>query len=145
MNNKDAEEFIQQFTVWAQSQPDLLAAALVGSHARGQARPDSDVDLVLICSRAADYLADLSWTLQFGDVREHQVEDYGRVMSVRAWYTDGLEVEYGITDEDWAASPLDEGTRRVISDGMVVLYERDKLLSRHQPSSHSPRPVTQVS
>src|SRR5512138_1534227 len=142
---KPAEEFIHQFTVWVQSQPDVRAAALVGSYARRQARPDSDVDLVLICSRAADYLADLSWTLQFGEVREHQVEDYGKVISIRAWYEDGLEVEYGITDEDWAASPLDEGTRRVISDGMVVLYEQDSLLSRHQPAGHSPRPVTQVS
>ena len=94
---RNLAEFIQRFAVWAQSQPDLLAVALVGSHARGQARPDSDVDLVLICSRAADYLADLSWTLQFGAVREHQVEDYGKVMSIRAWYENGLEVEYGIT------------------------------------------------
>src|SRR5512143_2179948 len=113
MNLQRTDEFIQQFTAWAQSQPDVLAAALVGSHARGEARADSDVDLVLLCTRAADYLADLSWTLRFGSVREHRLEDYGRLTSVRAWYEDGLEVEYGITDEDWAASPLDEGTRKV--------------------------------
>jgi hypothetical protein len=53
-------------------------------------------------------------------------------VSVRVWYLDGLEVEYGITDEDWASTPLDEGTRQVIADGMVVLFEQEDMLSRHQ-------------
>ena len=144
MSIQRTDEFIQEFTAWAQSQPGVLAAALVGSRARGTAGPDSDVDLVLLCTRAADYLADLSWTLQFGEVREHRIEPYGRLTSVRTWYEDGLEIEYGITDEDWAASPLDEGTRQVISDGMVVLYEEDKLLSRHQPVKQAPRPFSRV-
>jgi hypothetical protein len=49
-------------------------------------------------------------------------------------YMDGLEVEYGLTDETWAAMPLEEGARRVISDGMRILFERELLLSPHQPS-----------
>jgi predicted nucleotidyltransferase len=34
-------------------QPDLQAAWLVGSHARGQARPDSDVDVAVLPAPAA--------------------------------------------------------------------------------------------
>src|SRR5512138_2680120 len=124
MGPERTAEFIQDFTAWATLQPDILGVAIVGSHARSDARPDSDLDLVIICKRSADYLADLSWTLHVGEVREQKLEDYGKVTSVRVWYVDGLEVEYGITDEDWAASPLDDGTRRVIADGMVVLYEQ---------------------
>ena len=141
MNKERAEEFLQRFTDWVQSRADVLGAALVGSYARSQARPDSDIDLVLVCARPSDYLADLSWTLRFGEVRAHQLEDYGKLTSVRVWYADGLEVEYGITDEDWAAPPLDEGTRRVISDGMLVLYERDRLLSQHQAAEQTPKPL----
>ena len=51
--------------------------------------------------------------------------------SIRVWYSDGLEVEYGITDERWTAVPLDEGSRQVIADGMQVLFERGTVLSRH--------------
>lgn len=38
---------------------------------------------------------------------------------------------YGMTAPDWAAIPLDAGTRRVISEGMIVLFERGEQLSRH--------------
>jgi len=47
------------------------------------------------------------------------------------WYADGLEVEYGLTGEEWAADPLDPGSRRVMEGGMRVLFERGDLLSRH--------------
>jgi hypothetical protein len=57
------------------------------------------------------------------------VEDYGKVTSLRLWYRNGPEVEFGLTTPDWAAPPLDEGTRRVITDGMVVLQEKLPLLS----------------
>jgi hypothetical protein len=38
---------------------------------------------------------------------------------------------YGMTTPDWAAIPLDDGTRKVIQDGMIVLFERGNLLSQH--------------
>jgi hypothetical protein len=62
---------------------------------------------------------------------KEQVEDYGNLISLRVHYEDELEIEYGLTDENWAAVPLDEGTRDVISGGMKVLFERRPLLSRH--------------
>jgi hypothetical protein len=68
---------------------------------------------------------------RFGTVESHQTEDYGKLISLRVFYRDGYEVEYGITTPDWAALPLDAGTRQVISDGMVVLFERGDVLSRH--------------
>jgi len=124
--------FLDEFTAWAAAQSDIVAVALVGSYARNAATETSDIDLVLIASQPGRYLQDVAWTRQFGQVRQHQVEDYGKVTSIRVWYADGREVEYGITDEGWAALPLDEGTHRVISDGMRVLFERTPILSRHQ-------------
>jgi len=124
--------FLDEFAAWTCAQPDIVAVALVGSYARNAATATSDIDLVIITSQAGRYLQDVAWTQQFGPVRQHQLEDYGKVTSIRVWYADGREVEYGITDEGWAALPLDEGTRRVISDGMRVLFERESILSRHQ-------------
>ena len=41
--------FIETVRRWAASVPAVRAVALVGSHASGRARPDSDVDLVVLC------------------------------------------------------------------------------------------------
>ena len=131
MKEGKVKSFLKQFMDWAQGKPDILAVALVGSYARGEARTDSDLDLVIISSCAEQYTADLSWTATFGEVNHQELEDYTRLTSARVWYADGLEVEYDITDEGWADLPLDEGTRQVISDGMVVLFEQGDLLSRH--------------
>ena len=35
-----------------------------------------------------------------------------------------------IADAQWAALPLDEGTRRVLADGAVALHDPDRLLAR---------------
>jgi predicted nucleotidyltransferase len=129
------EQFLNEFADWAYAQPDIVAAALVGSYARNAATETSDVDLVLIVNRPDQYLQNQAWVQRFGNVHQRQVEDYGMVTSIRVWYTDGREVEYGITDENWVALPLDEGTRRVISDGMRVLFEREPILSRYQTNS----------
>lgn len=104
---------------------------MVGSHARGTATPTSDLDLVLICKNTAQYLHNTDWTSRFGQVEQQQVEEYGLVISLRVWYREGPEVEYGLTDERWAALPLDEGTCRVMEDGIRILFERGNILSRH--------------
>jgi hypothetical protein len=40
---------------------------------------------------------------RFGAIAKHQTEDYGKLISVRVWYQNGQEVEYGITV---ASSPV---------------------------------------
>ena len=125
-------QFLSDVSQWASSQSDIQALALVGSYARNAAKETSDVDLVLITTDSNLYLNDPSWVQQFGTVSKQQIEDYGLLISIRTWYTDGREVEDGITDERWAAAPLEEGTRRVIADGMQILFERRDILSRHQ-------------
>src|ERR1043165_6719178 len=91
--------FLTSVTEWASKQADIQALALVGSHARNAAKETSDVDLVLIATDPSQYLQDTKWVEQFGSDREQQIEDYGLLISIRVFYTDGREVEYGITDE----------------------------------------------
>ena len=128
------DQFLSDVTQWASTRADIQAPALIGSYARNAAKETSDVDLVLITTDPNLYLSVTSWVRQFGIFDKQQIEAYGLLTSIRIWYADGREVEYGITDESWAAVPLDEGTRRVIADGMQILFERGNLLSRHQSS-----------
>jgi predicted nucleotidyltransferase len=124
-------DFLNAFVHWASPQENVQAIALVGSYARGEARDDSDIDLVILTDQTQKYLDDLKWIEHFGAVEKHQTEDYGKLTSVRVWYQNGYELEYGITTPSWAATPLDAGTQEVIRGGMIVLFERGDFLSRY--------------
>jgi UTP:GlnB (protein PII) uridylyltransferase len=50
--------FLSDFSRWAASEPDILAVALVGSHARDEAMDGSDVDLVIVAREPKSYLED---------------------------------------------------------------------------------------
>jgi predicted nucleotidyltransferase len=128
-------QLLDEVAQWASSQADIVGVALVGSYARGTAIPQgqgpaaaSDIDLVLLTGRPGRYLEDTGWTGRFGQVQRLQVEDWGLVTSLRVWYADGREVEFGITTPAWATPPIDEGTRQVIAGGMRILLDRDGLL-----------------
>jgi len=125
-----ADELVKAVASWAENHVDIVSVALVGSHARGAARSDSDVDLVIQCASPARYLGDLTWISEFGVAKDVSVEDYGVVQSVRVFYEGGPEVEYGITSSKWATLPLDEGTLKVLRDGVKVLLDRDGSLNR---------------
>jgi predicted nucleotidyltransferase len=140
MHPERVREFLATFSVWAAEQPAIHAVALVGSYARGTANELSDVDLVIVTDDPATYVWDSAWSHTFGAVTRLQREEYGKVTSLRTWYDDGLEVEYGFTDVTWVEAPLDEGTQHVISSGLQVLFERDRILTdrivgRERPAS----------
>ena len=123
------ERFLSAVVQWADSQPDIAAVALVGSHARGTAKPSSDVDLVILTSCPQRYLETTDWVTTFGPIAEQTIEDWGAVTSVRVWYESGVEVEFGITTPSWVARPIDEGTRKTISDGIRILLDREEILA----------------
>lgn len=122
--------FLDKVIHWAETNPDIIGLALVGSHARDQVRADSDIDLVLLTARPQDFVDNSKWVSQFGRVKTFEIESWGKVTSLRVHYEQGIEVEFGLTLPDWASVPLDEGTRRVVSDGMKVLVDKQGLLSR---------------
>ena len=123
------ETFLDDATSWAEGREDVVAMALVGSHARGAARADSDIDLSLLCTSPVDLVRDRHWVHEFGDVESSAVEVYGVTRSLRVFYQDGREVEFGIADPGWASVPLDPGTKRVLSDGVLILYDPRGLLA----------------
>jgi hypothetical protein len=86
--------------------------------------------LVIIVDDPLTYLQNTRWAQSFGTIVRQQIEIYGKVTSLRVWYSGGPEVEYGFTDKTWSALPLDEGTKTVLSHGMQILNERGAILSR---------------
>jgi predicted nucleotidyltransferase len=128
---------VQVVLVWAKAQPKKRAVALVGSHARGTARPDSDIDLMLLTTDPHGFRADTAWVEQIDwhaiDTLPHkwQDEDYGVVWSRRIWLeADRGQVELTFAPLSWAdVKLLDTGTRGVVSGGCRILYDPDALLA----------------
>jgi predicted nucleotidyltransferase len=129
---KALADFFRRVTDWAARQPTIVGVALVGSHARGEARTDSDIDLVLLCTEPRGFLTETSWIHHFGEVEVYHTEDWGLVTSLRVYYRDGVEVEFGMTTLAWAALPVDPGTKHVVSHGMRILWDREGRLGRLQ-------------
>ena len=129
--DKRVNEFLDLLQSWVSTQPHIQALVLVGSYARGSYNKNSDIDLVLLTQEPKQYLSDVNWIKKFGSVTKRRIEHYGKVTSLRIWYSDEREVEYSITDLSWIHSPLDAGTRRVLNSGAKVLFEREALVSPH--------------
>lgn len=124
------DTFLNQIRLWAAQEPEPTPVLLVGSYARGQARADSDVDLVIITATPQHYLEDESWLHAFGMVQSVQLEDWGMVQSQRVFYAD-MEVEFGITTPAWAhIDPVDAGTARVVRDGAQIIHDPAGMLAR---------------
>jgi hypothetical protein len=41
-----------------------------------------------------------------------------------------MEVEFGLTDRDWLASQIDEGTKNVLQQGLMVICDPQQYVSR---------------
>lgn len=122
-------EFLNHVIQWAREISDVQAIALVGSHARGDASPSSDIDLVILCVNPKSLLDKQEWISMFGKPTQIEKEYWGKVTSLRVWYAQGLEIEFGITNDEWGSDPTDRGDGQVIRDGLLVLYEIESCLS----------------
>ena len=128
-NHLQILQFLEQVKAWAADEANVRAVALAGSHARNEATETADLDLIIIAKEPQTYLQRRQWAERFGTIDHMRIEGYGKVTSLRVSYSSGCEVEYGITDETWVALPPDEGTRRVLSDGIKIIFEREAILS----------------
>lgn len=124
----NTDEFISNFTEWAADQPEIIAIVLIGSYARGEAGPDSDIDLVVVTTAPEKFLDNTDWTGMFGTTDSITIEDWGRVQSVRVFYNGGPEVEFGITAPDWATKP-DDATRDILNKGHKIMLDRNEIFA----------------
>ncbi len=84
-----AERILQIIVDWAKKQPTIQAVAVVGSHARGTARAESDIDLVLLATNPRAFRVDVAWldAIDWNAIGSRpmkwQDEDYGELWSRR--------------------------------------------------------------
>lgn len=128
----EVRALLERTREWSEKRPDVVAAGLVGSWARNDARMDSDVDLVLLTTAKQDYLEDEFWVRELGGVRITKTEQWGPKMTERRFVLpSGLEVEAGISTPSWAATdPVDPNLRSIVRDGFRTLYDPEELLAR---------------
>ena len=100
---------------------------LVGSYARGDETPESDIDLVILTHKASELVSEPAWTEAMGRTKAITSEDWGAITSLRVFY-DHFEIEYGIGEPSWLALPLDAGTERVLRDGYKVIYQNGSVM-----------------
>jgi len=125
----EVRELLARVREWAAQRTDVAAVASVGSWARNDARMDSDVDLVVLTDTQQSYLRGERWVAELGGLKIVKSACWGPLTERRFVLPSGLEVEVGIAPVAWAATdPVDGGTRRVVEDGMCIIYDPRELL-----------------
>ena len=120
-------------SAWARSRPEILSLALVGSWARGAARPDSDIDLLLVARDPQAFRGDEGWVANIrwpnGRPTDWHDADYGAAWSRHMRFERHSEIEFTFCAPSWAATrPVDPGTLQVVSMGCRVLLDKAGLL-----------------
>lgn len=133
----EVEAIIALITAWFSTRADVQAIVVVGSVVRGTARPDSDLDLVLLVDDPTWYRTDQTWVtaipwqtigLTVSDIKD---ADFGALWSRFVTLTAGPPVELGFASPYWASTdPLDTGTAQVVRDGCRICYDPIGLLVR---------------
>ena len=119
----EINEIVTGVTRWAATREDITGLLLVGSCARGAARPDSDVDLTLLTTEPGLYDGE-DWARDLGMPTPIRTQRWGVILERRFATPSGLEVEFGIGSPSWAdIDPIDPGTRRVVTDGARSLHD----------------------
>jgi enterochelin esterase-like enzyme/predicted nucleotidyltransferase len=123
------EALVQDLRTWGAADPNIIGIAIVGSRARGTAKRESDIDVVVVAAQPSQYFSQTDWMRQFGILGHSADEDWGLVRSRRVQYTDGKEIEFEFADERWTrVSPVDPGTSEVVRNGLRVVYDPKRLL-----------------
>lgn len=126
---KEMEELINLLKTAADFDNRIESIVVIGSYARGTHTEESDIDLCIITTEKEALLKDYNFFAQFGMILKMQTEYYGACTSVRVWYKNGSEVEFGIVEPSWIRSPLDCGTHRVLCDGYKVIIDKKSYFS----------------
>jgi predicted nucleotidyltransferase len=126
------EQILAPISAWARSRSNVHGLALVGSWARGSARRDSDIDLMLLVPEPRTFRSDEHWLaeIDWADGRAagwHDAE-YGSAWSRHVELEPHCKIEFTFSTPRWAATdPIDAGTAKVVSDGCRILVDKTHL------------------
>ncbi len=124
---KKVDLLLEKFKEWSEQQTHIKGVAVVGSFARGDFHSNSDVDLTIISTNKELTLDIIKNEFNFGNIESSSLEEWGILTSIRIFYGNGLEVEYGVVTDQWVKEPLDEGTKNVVKNGFKVVTEKENI------------------
>jgi aminoglycoside 6-adenylyltransferase len=94
------EQLIERFVTWAQTQPDIRAAIIVGSQARIDRPADewSDLDIVVIATDPKRYLSRTNWLENIGNpwITFLERTGTGNEKERRVLFEGGLDVDFAL-------------------------------------------------
>ena len=130
------ERICRAIATWADRDPKIYAVALVGSWARNEAHANSDIDLMVLTSKPELFFQNNSWfhSIPWQEFNLQLASYYDRVYGVMKsrhfCFQDGQRIEFGFGYRSWAkTNPIDSGTLAVVSSGMRIISDRDRLLA----------------
>ena len=131
---QDADEIretVELVRAWAEARDDVRAVALVGSWARDAPKIDSDIDIVVLTDEPAAYVESKDWIGGLGGVSVIRTRRWGVLIERRLMTERGVELDVGFVGPEWAATdPVDAGTRKVATEGLVALHDPHGLLAK---------------
>lgn len=145
MNAAEAHALIAIIQELVRARDDLRAMAVCGSWARGNPRPHSDVDLLIIAQDPERLCRSQEWIreMRFCDASfryvGHQGSAYGAVWSAHIELEPQAELELTFAEESWASvDPVDPGTRGIVIDAFNIVVDKDGVLRRLQSACSEP-------
>lgn len=136
MNAAQANAITTAVAHWAIERHDIRAMALLGSWARGDSRPTSDLDLLLLTDLAPDYrnrtwLTEIAFQKAGFRLRSSGSAIYGTVWSEHVHLRPAADVELTFAKCAWASvDPIDNGTRVVVKDAFQIIFDRNGILAK---------------
>lgn len=130
----ELNEILKKISAWVDTKEFIRGAAVVGSHAKGTAKPDSDIDIVLLTKGSQlEHRNNTSWLdeidlSELGFNRDrYEDHDYGDNMARHVFYSPFLEIEFGFVPVEWASSsPVRESTRSIVAPAMIIISDKDQ-------------------
>lgn len=131
------ERLTQRIVAWAESDPGVRAALLIGSRARTDHPADrwSDLDVLLFVRDMQPYIDSPEWAASLGDVWFTFVERTpdGGAWERRVLYAGGRDVDFALNPAEWLAHSAASGPSPEMADvirrGVRVLVDKDNLLA----------------
>lgn len=125
---------VQEFRAWAEEEPAVRAALIVGSQARSKEPADewSDLDLVIFHDAPEQLIASTEWVGRFGTVVLTVVEPTAVLDSRerRVLYSDGRDVDFAVFSSKGLGlvTKSPEGLA-VLARGYEILVDKDQQLT----------------
>ncbi|MEL6463064.1 MAG: nucleotidyltransferase domain-containing protein [Cyanobacteria bacterium J06621_15] len=155
LDNYLINAILEKVTHWVEKRSEILALALVGSYARGEAKPDSDIDLMVIASDTEIFRQNHGWVhqinwesidykiqqwndAQYGVVWSRHIDLYNSKSNLKSNSKNNsknnlskkLKVEISFGLPKWASvNPVDSGTFGVVSRGCKIIYDPQGILT----------------